>query len=136
MHFEEAAKQRVALGPRFGAVRVIVVGGLVGGMGVGGFVRGPVTLSRFARRFWFCPFGATGFGFLDGRLVGVTGGAGTALCFFWSGGRWMGLGLAGFDVEVVGGFGGVAVVGDLVAAVGAVDGGMEIDAQGAPFAFD
>ena len=54
-----------------GAVRVIVVGGLVGGMGVGGFVRGPVTLSRFARRFWFCPFGTTGFGFLDGRLVGT-----------------------------------------------------------------
>ena len=58
--------------------------------------------------------------------------------FFWSGGRWMGLGvgLAGFDVEVVGGFGGVAVVGDLVAAVGAVDCGVEVDAQGAPFAFD
>jgi len=107
-------------------------------LGVSGccFVRGPVTLSRFARRFWFCPFGTTGFGFLDGGLVGITGGAGTALWFFWSGGRWMGLGLAGFDVEVVGGFGGVAVVGDLVAAVGAVDGGVEVDAQGAPFAFD
>ena len=56
-----------------GAVRVIVVGGLVGGMGVGGFVRGPVTLSRFARRFWFCPYGTTGFGFLDGRPVGTKG---------------------------------------------------------------
>ena len=56
-----------------GAVRVIVVGGLVGGMGVGGFVRGPVTLSRFARRFWFCPYGTTGFGFLDGRPEGTKG---------------------------------------------------------------
>ena len=40
---------------------------------VGGFVRGPVTLSRFARRFWFCPYGTTGFGFLDGRPVGTKG---------------------------------------------------------------
>ena len=32
-----------------------------------------MTVSRFARRFWFCPYGTTGFGFLDGRLVGIKG---------------------------------------------------------------
>jgi hypothetical protein len=71
-----------------GAVRVIGVGGRVGGF-VRGFCRGyagywggwscwwvcagPVTMSRSARRFWFCPYGTTGFGFLDGRPVGTKG---------------------------------------------------------------
>ena len=57
-----------ALRGRDGAGRGLVVGDCVGG-----FVRGPVTLSRFARRFWFCPYGTTGFGFLDGRPVGTKG---------------------------------------------------------------
>ena len=51
-----------------GAVRVIVVWD-----GCWWFCAGPVTLSRSARRFWFCPYGTTGFGFLDGRPEGTKG---------------------------------------------------------------
>ena len=63
------------------------------------FCAGPVTLSRSARRFWFCPYGTTGFGFLDGRLVGTKG-----ICWVDRdsvtgvfGGRW-----AGYSVDGVG----------------------------------